>query len=174
MKQERKRPELLLAAAALLLCAGVLVFAGAAGAREKAAQTPTGVAVANPFDQTEHPPPAQQPQAGTEPLMDHAQQPQADTQSPVDHAQPPQVRTEPPSAQQPPAASAPEASKYPVNINTANQAQLETLPGIGPAKAQAILDWRTAYGAFTDVYQLIEVKGIGEKTLEKLLPYVTV
>ena len=59
-----------------------------------------------------------------------------------------------------------------VNINTANQAQLETLPGIGPARAQAILEWRARNGRFTNPAQLLEISGIGEATLRNMLPYI--
>jgi competence protein ComEA len=61
-----------------------------------------------------------------------------------------------------------------VNINTASQDQLETLPGIGPVTAQAILQWRTDNGAFSAVDELLEVSGIGEATLADLAPFVTV
>lgn len=61
-----------------------------------------------------------------------------------------------------------------VNINTATAAQLETLPGIGEVKAQAIIAYREAYGPFRSVEELTLVKGIGEKTLQKLLPYICV
>jgi competence protein ComEA len=61
-----------------------------------------------------------------------------------------------------------------VNINTADQATLETLPGVGPVTAQAILDWRTENGAFTSVDELLEVDGIGEVTLAELRDLVTV
>lgn len=60
-----------------------------------------------------------------------------------------------------------------VNINVATQAELETLPGIGPVTAQAILQWRTDHGAFTAVDELMEVSGIGAATLADLAPYVT-
>ena len=60
-----------------------------------------------------------------------------------------------------------------VNINTATMEGLETLPGVGPVTAQKILDWRTAHGAFTSVDELLEVDGIGEKTLAQLAPHVT-
>lgn len=52
-----------------------------------------------------------------------------------------------------------------VNINTATQAELETLPGIGPVTAQAILQWRTDNGAFSAVDELLEVSGIGDAIL---------
>lgn len=61
-----------------------------------------------------------------------------------------------------------------VNLNTATEAELDTLPGVGPVTAQAILAWRTDHGGFTSVDELLEVSGIGEVTLEELRPLVTV
>jgi competence protein ComEA len=55
-----------------------------------------------------------------------------------------------------------------VNINRANSAQLQTLNGIGPTKAEAILKYRKAHGGFKSVDELVNVKGIGPKTLQKL------
>ena len=46
------------------------------------------------------------------------------------------------------------------------------MPGIGPVKAQRIIDRRSEIGKFNNVNELIEVKGIGEKTLAKILPYI--
>ena len=63
---------------------------------------------------------------------------------------------------------------FPVNINTASSRELDALPGIGEVLAQRILDYRKANGAFSSVDELVKVKGIGEKTLEKLRPYATV
>ena len=63
---------------------------------------------------------------------------------------------------QEPALQEPTQEK-PLNLNTATQAQLELLPGIGPALAQAILDYRAEFGPFTAPEQLMEVPGIGEK-----------
>ena len=60
-----------------------------------------------------------------------------------------------------------------VSLNTADQAALETLPGVGPVTATAILQWREEHGPFTTVDQLLEVSGIGEKTLAQLAPFVT-
>jgi competence protein ComEA len=61
-----------------------------------------------------------------------------------------------------------------VNINTANQAELETLPGVGPVTAQAIIAWRDANGKFTTVEELQNVDGIGPKTYAKLADLVCV
>jgi len=61
-----------------------------------------------------------------------------------------------------------------VNLNSAGQAELETLPQVGPVTAQSIVAWRTEHGGFTRVDELLEVDGIGAKTLEQLLPHVTV
>jgi competence protein ComEA len=60
-----------------------------------------------------------------------------------------------------------------VNLNTADQAALETLPGVGPVTADAILAWRDSNGGFTSVDELLEVDGIGEATLADLAPLVT-
>ena len=60
-----------------------------------------------------------------------------------------------------------------VHLNTATEAELETLPGIGPAKARAILEYRETHGKFTSYEALLEVDGIGPATLEALMPYLT-
>lgn len=60
-----------------------------------------------------------------------------------------------------------------VNLNAATQAELEELPGVGPVTAAAILQWRTDNGPFTAVDELLEVSGIGDATLAKIAPYVT-
>lgn len=61
-----------------------------------------------------------------------------------------------------------------LDINTATAAQLEHLPGIGPAIAARIIADRTKHGKYTSVDQLDRVEGIGPKTLDKLRPYLTV
>jgi competence protein ComEA len=66
------------------------------------------------------------------------------------------------------------SSIAPVNLNTATAEQLDTLPGIGPVTAQAILTWRTENGSFTSVDELLEVSGIGDATLADIAPYVYV
>ncbi len=60
-----------------------------------------------------------------------------------------------------------------VNLNTADQATLETLPGVGPVTAAAILEWRDEHGGFTSVDELLEVSGIGDATLAEIAPHVT-
>ncbi len=74
---------------------------------------------------------------------------------------------------EPPAASGDPPGNG-VNINTASQAELETIPGVGPVTAQAIIAWREDNGAFSSVEQLIDVNGIGPKTLEQLRDHVRV
>lgn len=73
-------------------------------------------------------------------------------------------------------AGAPDApeSDGRVNLNTADLAALDTLPRIGPAIAQRILDWREENGRFTSVDDLMAVPGIGEKMLASLRDLVTV
>lgn len=61
-----------------------------------------------------------------------------------------------------------------VNINTATQEELDTVKGIGPGKAQAIVDYRTKNGPFKSVDDLKAVKGFGAKTLDKLRSELTV
>ena len=61
-----------------------------------------------------------------------------------------------------------------VNINTASPSELEALPGIGPAKAKAIVDYRQQHGAFKSVEELKNVKGIGEGIFSKLKAEATV
>ena len=60
-----------------------------------------------------------------------------------------------------------------VSINRASAAELATLPGIGPKKAQRIVETRKRLGGFRKLRDLLKVKGIGEKTFKKLLPYIT-
>lgn len=61
-----------------------------------------------------------------------------------------------------------------INLNTATQAELETLPRVGPAMAQRILEWRQASGPFSSVDDLLNVSGFGEKTVDGLRDLATV
>ena len=72
-----------------------------------------------------------------------------------------------PAAKPAPAA----AASAPINLNTATQAQLESLPGIGAKAAQRILESRPKNGSFKKIE---DVKGIGEKSFLKLKPLITV
>jgi competence protein ComEA len=76
------------------------------------------------------------------------------------------------AAQSRPAASAPAAA--PVNLNTATVAQLEALPGIGKATAERIVEYRQKNGNFKKVEDLMNIRGIGEKSFLTLKPLVTV
>lgn len=92
---------------------------------------------------------------------------QAPPQAPVSAPGKPTVGSSSPAAQSPAGAAK-------VNLNTADLAQLETLPGVGPVLAERIIQWRTDNGKFTSVEDLDEVSGVGEKTFERLAPLVTV
>ena len=66
------------------------------------------------------------------------------------------------------------AVSAPVNLNSASVAQLEALPGIGRATAERIVEYRQKNGSFKKAEDLMNVKGIGEKSFLKLKPLVTV
>ena len=169
MKPLRRRPELLLAAAALLIAAAALLAAGLKSALGKPAPPPEASQAANPFEQAQPGAPDMPGQTGGSYVVGYTGVvviPPGEA-PPQPNGAPPQ--TAPARTQAPP----PPAASYPVNLNTATQAQLETLPGIGPVKAQAILAWRAANGGFANANQLLQVNGIGQKTLEGLLPYIT-
>ncbi len=62
----------------------------------------------------------------------------------------------------------------PVNLNSASATQLQTLPGVGASAAQRIVDYRQKNGGFKKIEELMNVKGIGEKSFLKLKPLITV
>jgi competence protein ComEA len=61
-----------------------------------------------------------------------------------------------------------------ININTASQDELDTLPGIGPVTAQKIIAYRETYGPFATVEDIIKVSGIGPSTFERIKDRITV
>lgn len=66
------------------------------------------------------------------------------------------------------------AGKETVNLNSAQSSELQTLPGIGPAKAEAIIEYRETNGPFKSIEDLKEISGIGDKTYEKLMELISV
>ena len=79
---------------------------------------------------------------------------------PVEGEQIPETRSDSPAVQ---SDSAAVTNDQPININTATEEDLESLPGIGPSKAKAIMDFREENGAFSTIEDILEVPGIGEK-----------
>jgi competence protein ComEA len=73
-----------------------------------------------------------------------------------------------------PALAADTAPTGTVNVNTATLEELQLLPGVGESRARAVIEARKQRGGFKSVDDLLEVKGIGAASLEKLRPYVTV
>lgn len=101
------------------------------------------------------------------------------TVTPVPEASLPPAVTIVQTVPEKPAATKPEISRPAsthtlINLNTATQAELESLPLVGPSMAKRIIEHRTKNGPFKQTKDLDKVKGVGEKTLTKLLPLVTV
>ena len=80
-----------------------------------------------------------------------------------------------PATAAPPAAPKATASEArPIDINTADSAALESVPGIGKSLSQRILAFREKNGPFQSVDDLLKVQGVGEKSIQKPRPYLTV
>jgi comEA protein len=87
------------------------------------------------------------------------------------------TRTQEPAPSQPdapPSAPSKSAKGSIVNLNTASAAELEELPGIGPSTAARIVEYRQKNGSFKKVEDLMNIRGIGEKSFLKLKPLITV
>lgn len=65
-----------------------------------------------------------------------------------------------------------EKDQFPINVNTATKEQMMLLPGIGEVKAEAIIRYRDEIGGFTSAEQLLNVSGIGQKTLDGIKEYI--
>ena len=65
-------------------------------------------------------------------------------------------------------------ARHSINLNTATLQQLEQLPGIGPSRAQKILDYRKKAGSFRSVNDLLVIRGISKNEVDKIRPYIIV
>ena len=77
------------------------------------------------------------------------------------------------SASNVPAPTASASASGLIDLNAADQTALETVPGLGPVKAAAIVSYRTEIGSFESIDQLLEVNGIGPATLDLIRPFVS-
>ena len=84
------------------------------------------------------------------------------------------LATDPPSPQTPTSGSVVGAVQRKLDLNRATLTELVGVPGIGPSTAEAIVEMRTKRGAFSNLEELIDVKGIGPKKLATLSAYLTV
>lgn len=87
---------------------------------------------------------------------------------------PPKETTSPETSKPSPTASTASAQIPVVNINTASIEELQQLPGIGSAKAMAIVQYRSVFGDFTDINEIKNVNGIGESVFEGIRDHITV
>jgi competence protein ComEA len=79
-----------------------------------------------------------------------------------------------PEQEQPTSGELSDGGYRKVNVNAASRDDLEVLPGIGPKKAQALVEWRDQNGPFKRPGDLLKVRGIGQQTLERISPYITI
>ena len=128
---------------------GAAAGGGGAAVPGSAAAPPAGAALGEPAVGS---PAAGNPAAGEPPAGNAAA---SAAGSPASSAAPPQ-----------------QADTSLISINQAGLTELQDIPGIGEKKAQAIIDYRTAHGPFVSLSDLTKVKGVGNKMLEKMKPYI--
>ncbi|MGX1807336.1 ComEA family DNA-binding protein [Nocardia sp. NPDC055321] len=80
----------------------------------------------------------------------------------------------PPSTATAPTSTRPATPAAKINLNTATEAELDALPGVGPITAKSIVTWRTTHGRFTSIDQLADIDGIGPARLARLRASVTI
>ncbi|MGV9412115.1 ComEA family DNA-binding protein [Nocardia sp. NPDC003693] len=80
----------------------------------------------------------------------------------------------PPSTATAPTSARPATPAAKINLNTATEAELDALPGVGPITAKSIVTWRTTHGRFTSIDQLADIDGIGPARLARLRASVTI
>ena len=67
-----------------------------------------------------------------------------------------------------------EETSFPLDLNLASGEQLQQVPGIGPVLSGRIIEYRETHGGFQSLEELLNIQGIGEKTLEKIRPYFVI
>ena len=117
---------------------------------------------------------SQEPQAGPEPSRPAAQVLQAPGTVMPAPSPPEAVKRPPPHTRRLSASPSSTPHVGLLDVNRASREQLEALPGIGPVLAQRIVDWRRAHGAFRKIEDLLEIKGIGAKKLERVQTLIAV
>ncbi|WP_239617457.1 ComEA family DNA-binding protein [Cohnella mopanensis] len=105
--------------------------------------------------------------SGPSPTTEHIAEPQLSTSAPATEESQPNPNPKPTS-------STSAVSSNLIDLNRATQKQLESLPGIGPSKAKAIIAYRDQHNGFRSVDQLMEVKGIGPKVYGKISALVQI
>ena len=150
--------------------------APAAGVAPSAQQVPT-YSAGSPYDSSS----GASPGAGSNGTTrwppassDYSSQPgNASATSPSASSTRSQARTSSATRSERTSASASAAVRFPININSASKQELEALPYIGPVKAGRIIEYRIRHGPFQRMEDIMKVKGIGQKTLGRMAPYIT-
>lgn len=159
----QQRRVLILLGVALLLGAGRLGFSALSrGDVEVHLVTPAGVEW----------PPAPRGGSASELRMAFALPPPGATEAETSSVAEPEAETAPPATNGGSATGKTDSTL--LDPNTATSEELQTLPGIGPVLAARIIEYRETVGKFRTIDDLLAVKGIGEKTLAKIRPYLEI